>query len=432
MNQQTNQQMNRVTTAMLAALEAVIVVAIGIGIALVPLTILWATHFDLAVDWLVFWRAAVDIWLLGNGVDLTVTLDPALVTALGLPGAEAPFELTMALLGFAFLAVLLGVRTGTRAAESAHRSVGVAAAIIAYGILATLLTLSAGIVGVSPALWQGIVLPTVIYALGVIIGSELGRRQSPGDDEGLVTRLVEAVDAQYARLPGDVRAIIAAALRGGTAIVAVVVAVASVVVAVLIMVNYATIIGLYETLQAGIVGGVVITLAQLALIPNLVFWAVAWLVGPGIAVGVGTSVSPAGTVLGVVPGLPILGALPQGSPAMGFLGLLVPVLAAFVCAVLIRQRMPAPGQAGAAVSRTREFVLSGVAMGLVAGVLIGLLAWWSAGAMGPGKLAEIGPDPLIVGALAFVETAIGATIGMLVGGRTAALAASARRAARRK
>ena len=147
-----NQPMNRITTAMLAALEALIVVAIGIGIALVPLTILWATHFDLAVDWLVFWRASVDIWLLGNGVDLTVTLDPAVAASLGLPGAEAPFPLTIALLGFAVLATLLGVRTGTRAAAADHRAIGVVSAILAYGILAALLTLSAGTGVVTPAL----------------------------------------------------------------------------------------------------------------------------------------------------------------------------------------------------------------------------------------------------------------------------------------
>ncbi|MCU1444111.1 MAG: rane protein, partial [Cryobacterium sp.] len=53
--------MTRIMTALLAALEALIVVAIGVGIALVPLTILWATQFGLATDWLIFWRAAVDV-----------------------------------------------------------------------------------------------------------------------------------------------------------------------------------------------------------------------------------------------------------------------------------------------------------------------------------------------------------------------------------
>ncbi|MDQ1579348.1 MAG: hypothetical protein QOD05_123, partial [Microbacteriaceae bacterium] len=48
--------MNRTTVALLAALEALIVVAIGIGIALVPLTVLWAAQYHLAIDWLVFWR----------------------------------------------------------------------------------------------------------------------------------------------------------------------------------------------------------------------------------------------------------------------------------------------------------------------------------------------------------------------------------------
>ena len=49
--------MNRTTTALLAALEALIAVAIGIVIPLVPLTVLWATTFGMAADWLGFWRA---------------------------------------------------------------------------------------------------------------------------------------------------------------------------------------------------------------------------------------------------------------------------------------------------------------------------------------------------------------------------------------
>jgi hypothetical protein len=394
--------MNRLTTALLAALEALIVVAIGVGIALVPLTVLWATQFDLAVDWLVFWRAAVDIWLLGNGVDLAVQLDPTVVAALGLPGAETAFPITIALLGFALLAVLFGLRTGRRAAETPYRWVGVTAAILSYALLTAILASTAGTDAIRPALAPGVVLPTAIYAAGVLIGSARGQLGSG--------RLGRVIGRWVGALPAEVRTLALAALRGGAAAAAGILLVSAVAVCALILANYATIIGLYETVQAGIVGGSILTLAQLALIPNLVIWAAAWLVGPGIAVGVGTSVSPAGTSLGAVPGLPVLGALPHGTLAFGFLGLLVPVLIGFLAAVITRQRQgrgvtPAP-------SLSRQ-LLTGLGTGVVAGILLGLLAWWSGGALGPGRLALVGPDPLLVGVLVTVEVGIAACLALL-------------------
>lgn len=389
--------MNRITTALLAALEALIVVAIGMGIALVPLTILWATRFGLAIDWVVFWRAAADVWLLGNGVDLTVHLTPAVVSALGLPAAATPFPITIAPLGFALLAVLLGVRTGKRAVEAGNRVIGVVASILAYGILAALITFSASGEVVRPAELPGILLPTAIFAAGVLVGA------GPWGVGG-------SIRWRYDALSRSTHAVLEGALRGGTAAAVAVIAVSAVVVAALIVVNYATIIGLYESMQADVMGGITLTLAQLALIPNLVIWAAAWFVGPGIAIGVGTSVSPVGTSLGSVPGLPILGALPHGTLALGFIGLLVPVLAGFAAGVLARHW---PGRPSAPEQTTAQRVATGLVMGAVAGILLGLLAWWSSGAIGPGRLADVGPNPLLVGVLAAVEIGIGAGVGMI-------------------
>ena len=432
--------MKRLTTALLAALDALIVVAIGVGISLVPLTVLWATQFGMNVSWLVFWRAAVDVWLVGNGVDLVVQLDPTLTAALNLPGAETAFPITIALLGFALLAVLLGRRTGHRAAETPYRRVGVAGAIVSYTLLTALLVLSAGTDAVRPVTAQGLLLPPLIFAAGVLIGAgpgQLGRLlgripgltgRLPGAPRGAGSAASRSTMSSASAsagststsastgagtvaglLPIPVRAAVATALRSGTAAAAGILCVAGVTVFVLILTNYATIIGLYETVQAGILGGIALTTLQLALIPNLVIWAAAWFAGPGIAVGVGTSVSPVGTSLGTVPGLPILGVLPQGSLAFGFVGLLVPLLAGFLAAVLLRRRTAADVRPPALTER----LLTGLGVGVVAGVLLGLLAWWSGGALGPGRLVEVGPNPLLVGVLVAVEVGIGASLGLL-------------------
>ena len=73
--------MNRTLIALLAALESFLAVAIGVGISLIPLSIMWAARLDLDIGWEVFWRASADIWLVGHGVDLTITLDPAAVVS---------------------------------------------------------------------------------------------------------------------------------------------------------------------------------------------------------------------------------------------------------------------------------------------------------------------------------------------------------------
>jgi hypothetical protein len=403
--------MNRITTALLAALEALIVIAIGVGIALVPLTVLWGTHYDLGVDWFVFWRAAVDVWLLGNGVDLVVQLPVDVSASLGVAGSELPFTLSIALLGFGLIALLLGVRTGRRAATTTEHSLTAAGtAVLSYGVLAALLTFSAGTTVVTPAPMQGILLPTLVFAAGVLIGLAGAPRSAPVLP-GWVRR---PIGDQLDRIPAEVRRQLAVALRGGAAAAAAVMVVSSLAVFVSILANFATVIGLYETLQTDVMGGIALTIGQLALIPNLVIWAASWFVGPGIALGAGTSVSPLGTSLDTVPGLPIFGALPQGTLDAGFLGLLVPVLVGFIVAVLVRQSLDK--RPNAPHGRVRMLV-TGALLGLVAGILLGLLAWASAGAIGPGRLTEVGPNPLLVGALAVVEIGIPAALGMLVGGR---------------
>jgi hypothetical protein len=56
-------------------------------------------------------------------------------------------------------------------------------------------------------------------------------------------------------------------------------------------------------------------------------------------------------------------------------------------------------------------------VGIVAGVELGLLAWWSSGAMGPGRLHDVGPNPWLVGSIAAAEVAVAAIVGLVPGGR---------------
>ncbi|WP_349898662.1 cell division protein PerM [Parafrigoribacterium soli] len=400
--------MNRPLTALFAALEALLVVGIGVGIPLVPLTILWAVQYGLQIDWVVFWRASVDIWLLGNGGDLYVTLDPLTATTLGLPGASAPFLLSIAPLGFALLTVLFGVRAGRRIGETPHPIVGTVTALGVFVVLAAGLTLSALYPLARPSIWQGVLLPTVFFAVGIVTG--LSRRV--GGVERKSTRMSGLLRGWIARLPGA----LTLGFRGGAVAAAAVTAVAAVAVAVMMLTHYADMIALYESAHAGVLGGITLTIGQLAFLPNLVIWTSAWFVGPGFAIGAGSAVSPLGTSLGPLPTVPILGAIPTGDFAFGFIGLLVPLLVAFLVGIVIRSRVL---RLTGGPSRPVSLVLAGVGVGIAGGVLLGLLAWASAGAAGPGRLVDVGPSPWLVGGFAALEFAIAAIVGLFAAGSTA-------------
>ncbi|MGH1549352.1 cell division protein PerM [Leifsonia poae] len=423
--------MSRTSVALLAALEALIVAAIGLGICLVPITILWAAQYHLGADFAVVWRSAADIWLVGHGVNLTVALDPQTVAQLGLPAAGAPFQVTIALLGFAALTAGLGVRTGMRAAETAQRLAGALSALATFAVISTVVVLSSGSAVVQPSVWQGIVLPPFVYALGIAAGFGFaalrgapeedarpsavdgGEAPSPGSGGG-GTAVLSVLRTRTDVVPEQLRIGALAALRAGTAATAIVIGVAALILALLIFGHYGTIISLYEQVQSGVVGGVALTIGQLALLPNVVVWMASWLVGPGFAIGTGSSVSPIGTDLGPLPGLPLFGVIPPGGFAFGLVGVVVPLLAGFLAGALLRSRVDA------VVGRfdgVRDRVLVALGIGVVAGIQLGLLAWWSSGAIGPGRLHDVGPNAWLVAGLGAAEVAVGAVIGLVAGAR---------------
>jgi hypothetical protein len=411
--------MRRTTIALLAGLEASVAALIGIGIALVPLMLLWAVHFGLAVDAALFLRAAADVWLLGHGVDLVLQLDAVTAEQTGLPAAGDPFPITIALLGFALISVAFARRIGRRSAAEGHSFTGGIAAVAVYAVVGFVLATAAGVDGARSSLWQAALLPALTMAVGVVIGAVIETlRDDPMTDAagGLVRRRV-------AELPPALVDGVRIAVRIGAGAAFGLLAVAGVLVAVLITIDYATIAGLYQSLGSGIDGGIALTVAELSLIPNVVIWGAAWLLGPGFAIGAGSSVAPSGTLIGPMPGLPLLGALPNEAQPLGALWLVVPVLLGFVGAWLVApsvlsspslsSRSSAWNARGGRDVRSAWWypAVIGVGSGAVAGLVFGLLAWWSGGAVGPGRLAEVGPDPWAVAGVAAAVVGIGAIVG---------------------
>lgn len=395
--------MRRTTIALLAALEATVSTLIGYGVALVPLMLLWAIAFGLAAPIDAFFRAAADVWLLGHGVDVAFRLDAVTAAGVGLPGADEPFTVTIALLGFAVLTFAFGLRIGRRASEGGNPVVGASAAVVTVGVLGGTMGLLAATELATPSPWQSVALPALVMAAGALVGvaRAFARRGWATD------ATTSAVRGWIERMPPVALDGIRAAVRVGVGAAFGVVAVAAGLVTVRIVLDHATVVGLYQALGAGVDGDATLTVVQLALVPNAVMWAAAWLLGPGFALGAGTTVSPSVTLIGPVPGLPLLGALPPEGASLGVLWLALPVLLGFAGAIAVAASVPvheeAPWWANLA---------AGLGAGLVAGALLGVLAAWSGGAAGPGRLSDVGPDALLVAASAAASVGVGAVAGV--------------------
>lgn len=404
--------MRRVLSASLAIIDALAIVAVGLAVALIPATILWGVQFGFAANFAGFFVFSENIWLLGHGVDVTVILDPVLSAQLGLGAAVEPIRITIVLLGIGLLTAQMSLRAGRRAALADAPVTSYVAAVVVVAVLSAGIVFTAASSLSLPSRPQGVLLPTAIVAVSMFIGVVLEQRRR-GDD-GWLDQIGRRI-SWLRTLSTVTKRDLGASLAGGVAVAASILTVAALALAVMIALNYATVVGLYQSLQAGILGGSVVTLAQLVLLPNFVIWAAAWIVGAGFSIGAGTAVSPAGTLLGPVPGLPLFGAVPQITGQWGFIVLLVPLLVSFIVAMVLRQRhdrYSSPATAG---------VIFGLAFGIavVTAAILALLSWWAGGAIGPGRMTSVGPDPLAVAGWTAALVFIGASVGGYAGRLTA-------------
>jgi len=143
------------------------------------------------------------------------------------------------------------------------------------------------------------------------------------------------------------------------------------------------------------------------MIPNAAVFAAAYLLGPGFAVGAGTVVSPSLVSLGPVPMFPLLAALPDDGPTPAWTGslLAVPVLLAALGAVVTQRRVP--------TLRWEEGALRGCVGGVLAGLLLAVLAALSGGAAGPGRMRVVGPETGDVLVHAVAACGLGGVLGGL-------------------
>lgn len=334
--------------------------------------------------WAAATSVAVGLWLLGQGVPLDAGTDAVTLIPLGIGG-------------LALFTVYVSAKRSALPTAGAWWG-GTAATVVVTTALAALTGTSAATgelaARVALAALAGLVVGGGGMALGMLGGSdgitaaELGGRLDP-------------------YLPDVLRL----GLRAGGVAVAGAVAAAAVLAGVWIVAGRATSDDIVASLNPGWVGGGVLAVAQLALLPNLVLWALAWIAGPGFAVGQDTVFSATATEAGPLPAVPLLGALP-GPDWSGSTGLWLPVVLVG-CGALAGWYAWRELEPGRVRWVDVAWILGGVA--ITAALVVGVLQWWASGTVGPGRLADVGADPLLVGAVVAAEAAVGAAVVLAAG-----------------
>ncbi|MDL9979005.1 DUF6350 family protein [Microbacterium sp. ASV49] len=395
--------MHRLVVALLAALDAVLAAVVGVAAALAPLALLWL--FGGTFPWNALWPTAVSVWQLGHLVPLHIHLPAEYLAVAGIDQGAASFVISLAPLAFASFTAIFAARSGVRAARADAPATGPVAGILVFALLAAIV----GLTGRNPVaaihLWQGVLFPAAVYAVGVVLGALVaGWQEADPTGDRILDRARGHVD--HARRGWD-HAIDAIA-RGTGITVAGLVGLGAFAVALAVIFRAGSIIALFEAGHVDLLGAIVVTLGQLAYLPTLVVWGMSFVAGPGFAFGTDTTVSPAGTQLAVVPGIPLLGALPETTSAWLLVLVLLPVGLGAFAGWAARARLAEHEHAGAGL---RAVVAAGIAV-LSAGAAA-LLALAASGSLGPGRLAEVGPQPGPVAFAVGLEVLLGAGILLL-------------------
>ncbi len=132
-----------------------------------------------------------------------------------------------------------------------------------------------------------------------------------------------------------------------------------------------------------LVGQVAWCIATLAYLPNLLIWAASFALGAGFTVGVGTVVTPWFTHVGLLPAIPVLGAVPLSGSGNGWAYLWL--TGGIITGALIGWAVPRAGRS-----------LSGVLIAAALAALLAALAFFALAAVARGdlgidQLAGFGP-----------------------------------------
>lgn len=325
-------------------------------------------------------RVGADAWLLAH--DSHLTTRDATVSA-------APLGLTLLL---AWLAHRAGRWAGRSSQVEDLSAAGHGTIVLSgvYAVLALVTGLLASADGAEPGAMRafagGLVLSGLTGGWGLVSGAGLGARVRAWFP-------VSALSAAY----------------GAVVTLALLMAAAGGLVALSLALHADVVGNLVGRIGGGMIGAAFTTLLCLALLPNAVLLGSAYLLGPGFALGSGTVVSPGEVVLGQLPAVPLLAAVPEHALPGWAAGVLVgvPLGIGGLGAWYAGRRLPTRSWVGGA--------LRGAAGGIGAALLLGSTVAQAGGAVGSGRMTDIGAHPWPVLATGMLTLGLGGGLGGLAG-----------------
>ncbi len=375
-------------SAAFSAVQAAAASLVAVG---VPVVLTWIVSTGGQATWTQVVQVALSIWLLAQHAGLAVPGGHIGLMPMGL----TVLPLLACGLAGRRLARVLDPR-GDRIASGASSALPVMPPVRAmvvfvatYSALAAVAAIPAAMPGSRPIVPQAAVGAAVVCGLAGTLGAASYAR---GRLRDALAGVVSSLPSALSRLVRPAVTALLVQLAGSLLIVLT-----------LVVLERDRVLALQRALHPDLVGGFVLALAQLTLLPNLVMWAGSVAAGPGFAFGIGTSITPTAVTLGPLPAIPVLGALPPPGrmPGVALAVLALPVLAG----VLAGWRLRRDQQDG-----WLRPLLDATGVGLLAGIGFGVLAWLSCGPAGPGRLAVTGPVAWLAGAAFAGEVALAVAV----------------------
>lgn len=411
-------------------IEALIAALFSLVVVVIPTLLVWVTggfHMERIDDVL---QTAGVLWLILHAAPATVTSGMPVVD-----GDVSAGLVWMVPWGLCVLPMYLCWRSGRKLARASYRDQAwqaLAGGMGAYGLVGLTLALLPGTTGETVHPVVGAVFPAVFFALCAVAGA----RREAGTWAHLVgVDVTERIArrSQYERWAGSYAWSV---LRACLVAVLSLVAIHALLVSVTLAVRWADAVHMYQLVDAGPVGGTMLTLLEIGFLPAMVGWAVAWSAGPGFSIGSESLYSAFGTTTAPVPALPAFAALPAPWEPWHPVFVLLPVLAGAVAGWwLLREGENHLDDWMVRRVKTRwmSLVASTGVLALLLGVVSGAMAMvplaLTSGSMGVGTYTVIGSNVWLVGPALAGWIALGGFVGYLValGLQSRALDAEARK-----